>query len=341
MRPSGSAERSACLVIAGVVCIALGLDTRVLSKLSSAQTASLETGIAQQARAWRLAAEGPKVGAGGQLIFLSKGNLPSLDKLGPWINSAPLTRRAAQGQGRPHRFLDLQLHQLHPLDPLCSRLARELSERRPGRDRRPRPGVCVRAQFRKCRKAVTDLGIQYPVALDNDYIVWTALKNNYWPAHYFFDARGASGTISSAKGNYGHVGDGHPPIACGGRTRSQSGRHGEGDHPGCRSGAAIRSTVRPKPTSVMPAPTGSSHPADRRTMQPKTYAAAPFAAQRWALEGNWIGRRQSGRSNSARGAIAYRFHARDLHLVLGSGTSPCDSGVTIDGKAPEPMQAST
>ena len=65
----------------------------------------------------------------------------------------------------------------------------------------------------------------------------------------------------------------------------------------------------------------------------KTYAAAPLDLNDWSLEGNWTVKRQSGVLNSAPGAIAYRFHSRDLHLVL-SATKPVRFRVTIDGKPP-------
>ena len=65
------------------------------------------------------------------------------------------------------------------------------------------------------------------------------------------------------------------------------------------------------------------------------YAAAPLSLNDWALEGNWTVARQSARSNVTAAAIDYRFHARDLHLVLGSGSGlPIRFRVTIDGKPP-------
>jgi hypothetical protein len=67
----------------------------------------------------------------------------------------------------------------------------------------------------------------------------------------------------------------------------------------------------------------------------KTYGAGPLRLNDWSLEGNWTIGRQSGALNSARGAITYRFHARDMHLVLGSG-KPVQFRLTIDGRAPGP-----
>ena len=65
----------------------------------------------------------------------------------------------------------------------------------------------------------------------------------------------------------------------------------------------------------------------------KTYAAVPLKLNDWALEGDWTVGRQSAVSNAAGGAISYRFHSRDLHLVL-AAPKPVRFRITIDGKAP-------
>jgi hypothetical protein len=69
--------------------------------------------------------------------------------------------------------------------------------------------------------------------------------------------------------------------------------------------------------------------------QPKTYAAAPLSLNDWSLEGQWLDQRQSARSLSPNAKISFRFHARDLHLVLGSASAkPVRFRILIDGKAP-------
>ena len=87
------------LVLVGVAAIALGLDTRVLSKLSSAQTASLESGLARKLGASQAMNEtSARTGKMGELILPVEGTLPSLDGLGPWFNSPPLTREQLKGK---------------------------------------------------------------------------------------------------------------------------------------------------------------------------------------------------------------------------------------------------
>ena len=119
------------LVLVGVAAIALGLDTRVLSKLSSAQTASLEIGPRAQARREPGDERNQRARTGkmGELILPVEGTLPPLDGLGPWFNSPPLTREQLQGQGRGDRFLDLQLHQLPALAALHQGVGRESTAR--------------------------------------------------------------------------------------------------------------------------------------------------------------------------------------------------------------------
>src|SRR3954453_21569193 len=87
------------LVLLGVGAIALGLDTRVLSKFSSAQTASLESGLARKLGASQAMNEtSTRTGSMGELILPSQGNLPPLDGLGPWFNSPPLNLQQLKGK---------------------------------------------------------------------------------------------------------------------------------------------------------------------------------------------------------------------------------------------------
>src|SRR5918993_399680 len=95
-RSLGASERIrqvlGVLVLVGVAAIALGLDTRVLAKISATQTASFESTLARKLGVGGIAADS-KVGtdAAGQLILPGEGEVPPLDGLGPWINSPPLT----------------------------------------------------------------------------------------------------------------------------------------------------------------------------------------------------------------------------------------------------------
>ena len=323
------------MVIAGVVAIALGLDTRVLSKLSSTQTASLESGLAQKLGLGRSDQEGPKVGASGQLMLPVEGSLPSLQGLGPWINSGPLTTQRLKGKVV---LIDFWTYS-------CINCIRSIPYVRAWHERYRDDGLVVigvhAPEFAFERnpenvlQAVQDLGIRYPVALDNDYTVWKALKNNYWPAHYFFDAQGRQ--------RYHHFGEGRYEesemvirqlLAEAGHAPKEGGM-AAATAKGAEAGASF-ATLRSPETYIgyrrgerLASPGGFSKDVS------KTYARAPLSLNDWALEGQWIVGPQSARSAGEKSAISYRFHARDVHLVLGSTTGlPVRFKVTIDGKAP-------
>lgn len=323
------------LVILGVVCIALGLDTRVLSKLSSTQTASLETGLARKLGLGGSAQEGPKVGAGGELILPVEGSLPSLQGLGPWINSHPLSMKDLKGKVVVIDFWTYS----------CINCIRSIPYIRGWYERYRDDGLVVigvhAPEFAFERnpenviQAVQDFGIRYPVALDNDYVVWKALKNNYWPAHYFFDAQGRQRYHHFGEGQYGEsemvirqllAEAGHAPKAGGMATTTTR---------GAEAGAAFSTLNSPETYVGYGRAERFVSPGGQAKDQPKSYAAAPLSLNDWSLDGDWTVARQSARSNGPSGAIAYRFHARDLHLVLGSATGrPIRFRVTIDGKAP-------
>lgn len=323
------------LVILGVVCIALGLDTRVLSKLSSTQTASLETGLARKLGLGGSAQEGPKVGAGGELILPVEGSLPSLQGLGPWINSHPLSMKDLKGKVVVIDFWTYS----------CINCIRSIPYIRGWYERYRDDGLVVigvhAPEFAFERnpenvvQAVQDFGIRYPVALDNDYVVWKALKNNYWPAHYFFDAQGRQRYHHFGEGRYGEsemvirqllAEAGHAPKAGGMATTTTR---------GAEAGAAFSTLNSPETYVGYGRAERFVSPGGQAKDQPKSYAAAPLSLNDWSLDGDWTVARQSARSNAPSGAIAYRFHARDLHLVLGSATGrPIHFRVTIDGKAP-------
>src|SRR3954451_11404824 len=179
------------LVLVGVAAIALGLDTRVLSKFSSAQTASIESGLARKLGASQAMNEtSARTGKMGELILPVEGTLPPLDGLGPWFNSAPLTREQLKGKVVVIDFWTYS----------CINCLRSLPYVK-GWDAKYRkdglviigvhaPEFAFERDPANVAKAIKDLGVRYPVALDNGYKLWNALHNNYWPAHYFVDSQG-------------------------------------------------------------------------------------------------------------------------------------------------------
>ncbi|HXS49265.1 MAG TPA: cytochrome c biogenesis protein DipZ [Sphingomicrobium sp.] len=325
------------LVLVGVGAIALGLDTRVLASLSSAQTTGLETSLAERLGiAQPMRATEAKQNAMGQLELPVEGRLPPLENLGigPWFNSPPLT--AAQLKGHVV-VIDFWTYS-------CINCLRSIPYVKAWDQRYRKDGLIVigvhAPEFAfehdpaNVAKAVRDLGITYPVVMDNDWKLWRALHNNYWPAHYFIDAQGRVRYHHFGEGDYAMservirqllADAGHAPA--GGMSVAQgSGAEAQSNFSEIGSPETYIGYYR---ADRFASPGGLVHD------QPKTYESAPLELNQWSLEGQWIDQRQSARSLAAGARISFRFHSRDLHLVMGSATGkPVRFRVTLDGQAP-------
>jgi hypothetical protein len=185
------------------------------------------------------------------------------------------------------------------------------------------------------RRSLKEMRVVYPVAVDNDYAVWRAFKNQYWPALYFVDARGRVRHHHFGEGDYeqsesvirrllaeaGAGGVGQELVSAEAR-----GIEAAADWGGLKSPENYVGHGR---TENFVSPGGATP--DRS----HTYAApAQLTLNQWALSGEWTVGRGAVALNKAGGRIAYRFHARDLHLVMGPsarGTS-VRFRVTLDGQ---------
>jgi thiol-disulfide isomerase/thioredoxin len=189
------------------------------------------------------------------------------------------------------------------------------------------------------RRAVRQMAIEYPVVIDNDYSIWRAFKNQYWPALYFIDARGrvrqhhfgegeyerSEKTIQQLLAEAGAAGIGEGAVSV-----DASGVEAPADWDNLRS---PENYVGYERTQNFASP-GGGEP-DRRRL----YAApARLALNQWALAGEWTIGRQATVLGSPNGRIVYRFHARDLHLVMGPPRQgiPIRFRVSIDGQPPGP-----
>jgi thiol-disulfide isomerase/thioredoxin len=318
------------LMLLAVAFIALGLDTRLLAKLSTAQTFGFEHRIAQLL-GMKEEELSTKVGAGKLPV---EGSLPSLDGAVLWLNSPPLTREQLRGKVV---LVDFWTYS-------CINCIRSVPYVRAWAERYKDKGLVVigvhapEFAFERdpanVRKAVADLGIRYPVALDNNLAIWRAFNNRYWPAHYLADAQGRL--------RYHHFGEGSTDETEA-AIRSllvENGVTGLGGTTAVKvsgaSAAADFASVRSPETYV-----GSRRarsfvsPGGFRQGVADYRLPASLKLNEWGLDGRWAVEPQRALLTDAYGRIAFRFQARDLHLVLGSGSGkPVRFRVLIDGKPP-------
>ncbi len=186
------------------------------------------------------------------------------------------------------------------------------------------------------KKAVADLEIVYPVAVDNDYAIWRAFGNQYWPAHYFADAQGRIRHHHFGEGDYEEserviqqllAEAGSANVARDSVAVSAAGAEARADEANVRSPETYIGFDR---AENFVSPGGATPDA------PRLYTAAPTRLNEWGLTGEWTVGSEHATLDRKDGSIVYRFHSRDLHLVLGPGSDgkPVRFRVTIDGEAP-------
>ena len=186
------------------------------------------------------------------------------------------------------------------------------------------------------RRAVQQMTISYPIVIDNDYSIWRAFKNQYWPVLYFLDPRGRISERHFGEGEYEQselkiqrllkeAG-----VASGGGLVSveASGVESAADWANLKSPENYLGLER---TANFASPGGGEVDRSRVYGVPKR-----LAANQWALAGEWTMSNQAVALERANGRLEYRFHARDLHLVMGPARreSPVRFRVSIDGQAP-------
>jgi thiol-disulfide isomerase/thioredoxin len=182
------------------------------------------------------------------------------------------------------------------------------------------------------RQATKERAIDYPVALDNDYAIWSAFDNHYWPALYFVDAEGVIRDHHFGEGRYEEserviqrlLGLERALVSVEGL-----GVEAEADWAHLRTPETYLGYER---SEHFASPEGAAFDERRAYALPER-----LRPNHWALVGEWTIGRENVVLEQAGGSIAYRFHARDAHLVLSRGThDPIAFRVLMDGEAPRP-----
>ena len=187
------------------------------------------------------------------------------------------------------------------------------------------------------RQEVKDLGVDYPVATDNDYAIWTAFDNHYWPALYLVDAQGQIRHHRFGEGDY------EMSEMVLQQLLAEAGGGGIDQDlvsvdPGGVEAAADWASLR-SPENYLGYQRTDNFVSPNGSILDTSYAyAAPtrLRLNQWALSGDWTVGRGAIVLNQSGGRILYRFHARDLHLVMAppAPAAPVRFRVRLDGQSP-------
>ncbi|HEX2341852.1 MAG TPA: thioredoxin-like domain-containing protein [Vicinamibacterales bacterium] len=191
------------------------------------------------------------------------------------------------------------------------------------------------------RRALQQMRIDYPIVIDNDYSIWRGFKNNYWPALYFIDARGRIRDHHFGEGEYERSEKITQQLLAEAGVAGISGGSVSVDGAGLEAAADWDNLRSPENYIGYERTQNFASPGGPEPDRRNRYAApAQLALNQWALAGDWTIGKQATVLGSPNGRIVYRFHARDLHLVMG----PPRQGiairfrVSIDGQPPGPAR---
>jgi len=266
-----------------------------------------------------------------------EGRMPSLDGATQWLNSPPLTAAGLRGKVV---LVDFWTY-------TCINWLRTLPYVRAWAERYQQHGLVVLGvhtpefdvehDLDNVRRAVKDLRVHYPVAVDNDYTIWSAFDNHYWPALYLVDAQGKIRHHRFGEGGY----EESEMILQQLLAEAGSGAIGQQlvsvDPTGVEA-AADWDSLRSPENYLGYQRTENFTSADGAVLDtPHVYALPTrLRLNQWALTGDWAVKQQAIVLNAPDGGIVYRFHARDLHLVMGPATpgTPVRFRVLLDGQPP-------
>lgn len=266
-----------------------------------------------------------------------EGELPSLGGATGWLNSQPLSADSLRGKVVLVQFCTYTcINWLRTL-PYVRAWAEKYSGQGLTAVGVHTPEFPFEKDVENVRRALNEMRVVYPIALDDDYGVWRAFENRYWPALYFVDARG--------RVRHHHFGEGayEQSERVIQQLLAEAGASGVGrelvtaDARGIEAAADWDSLKSPENYLGHERTENFASPGGAIPDKSRVYAApAQLGLNQWALSGDWKVGKGAAALNNAGGRIACSFHARDLHLVMG----PAERGtsvrfrVTLDGQPP-------
>lgn len=327
------------LMLAGVAAIALGLDTGVLARISTASTGGIEQKLVERLGTQRNAASNAMVRtvAAEPVTLPVEGTLPSLDGAVQWLNSAPLSAQALRGKVVLIDFWTYSCINCLRTLPYVKAWAEKYRDQGLVVIGVHAPEFAFERDIGNVKKAVKDLGVTYPVAIDNNYAIWRGFNNQYWPAHYFIDAQGRVRYHHFGEGNYAESERVIQQLLREAGAKQVADGVADVNAGGVQQAADMRDVRSPETYVGYARAENFASPGGAVRDQASAYRAPTMPQlNRWGLAGDWRVGPEQATATQAGARIVYRFHARDLHLVLGPDAQdkPVRFRVTVDGEAP-------
>jgi thiol-disulfide isomerase/thioredoxin len=322
---SQSARRALGVVgIAGFVALALCFDGNVLTRFQIMNTAKAEdTSIGAHQR-------------GNHLSLVDEGAMPELDGATGWLNSAPLSRKSLSGKVVLVNFWTYTcINSIRPL-PYLRNWARKYHDAGFVVIGVHTPEFSFEHEPVNVENAVRNLNVTFPVATDSERRVWQSFNNQYWPAQYLVDAKGRIRYHNFGEGDYGNI---ERVIQ---ELLEENGATGLTSDTASMSGVGVE--VPPDWGNGRSPETYIGYRQSQNFVSPEKVrkdsvevynAPAKLSLNHWGLSGSWNVNAESAVLQTVPGKIVFRFHSRDLHLIL----APTRDGkavrfkVTLDGAA--------
>jgi cytochrome c biogenesis protein CcdA/thiol-disulfide isomerase/thioredoxin len=326
-------------VLIGVVAIALGLDTGILTKLSLTRTSSIEQSLLDKAQSQMPPKTANSTQSGDSTsptILPIEGIMPPLDGAVQWLNSKPLTAADLRGKVVLVDFWTYSCINCLRSLPYVKAWAQKYKDQGLVVIGVHAPEFAFEKDINNVTKAVHDLGVTYPVAIDNNYAIWRAFQNHYWPAHYIIDTQGRIRGHHFGEGSYAETEKMIQQLLAEAGDKSVPKSLVADNAQGVGMAADMSEALSPETYIGYSRATNFASEGGQVQDQSHVYTIPTMLkVNQWALGGNWKIENQRAVQISYTGHLSYRFHARDLHLVMGSSDDkPIHFRVTLNGISP-------
>jgi cytochrome c biogenesis protein CcdA/thiol-disulfide isomerase/thioredoxin len=346
-------------VLFAVVAIIFGWDSSVLTRLSLNGTNTLEQSLIDKINPQSANAAGGSMAmsnstmamsnsnAGGNAMMMSaakpgalpvEGDAPSFAGATLWLNSPPLTPEGLRGKVVMVDFWTYSCINCLRALPFVESWYQKYKDHGLVVIGVHAPEFAFEKDAGNVRRAIADLKITYPVAMDNDYAIWQGFNNQYWPAHYFIDAHSKIRAHHFGEGNYDESEQTIRKLLTeAGQTDLPPAGMGNARAVGVQAAADEAHIQSPETYVGFRRAENFASPGGFTQDQSHVYSEpSALKLNQWALGGSWNVDPEKAVLESAPGKIVFQFRARDLHLVLG----PSSNGksvrfrVMLDGVAP-------